>query len=257
MAVYDLQEQEQLDDLKAWWSRWGNYVTAAVLAVCIAIVAVQGWRWWKHRQSDQASTLYAAVMSGARANDLAKARDAAMQLQERYSGTVHAPSAALIVARLAYDKGDKVAARAQLTWALEHADDDMKQVARYRLAELQFDEKQYDDALRTLDAKHDPSFEGLYADLRGDILAAAGRNAEARAAYELAVAKLDPKSPYRAYVQVKLDAAGGPAEPIAAATGASASGASTATAPAPATSTPAAPVSAPPAPVPASTAPAK
>ena len=71
------------------------------------------------------------------------------------------------------------------------------------------DDKQYDDALRTLDAKHDDAFAGIYADMRGDILAAAGRNAEARAAYQNALARLDPKSPYRSYVQVKLDAQGG------------------------------------------------
>ena len=57
--------------------------------------------------------------------------------------------------------------------------------------------KQYDDALRTLDAKHDEPFVGLYADLRGDILAAAAGNDEARAAYQAALAKLDPKSQYQ------------------------------------------------------------
>jgi predicted negative regulator of RcsB-dependent stress response len=211
MAVYDLEEQETIDDLKAWWKRWGNHVTTAVLVVALALASVQGWRWWKANSAEQASALYSAVSTAVRGNDLAKAKDAVTELEAKYAGTGYAPRAAMLLARMLFDAGDKPAARSQLQWVLDHADEDeLRQVARYRLAELQLDEKQFDDALRTLDARHDESFTGIYADLRGDILAAAGRAAEARAAYQTAVAKLDPKSPYRSYVQVKLDALGGP-----------------------------------------------
>jgi predicted negative regulator of RcsB-dependent stress response len=218
MAVYDLEEQDQLEDLKAWWAQWGNYVTMAVVAVCVGIVAVQGWRWWKHSQAEQASVLYAAVSEAARVNDAAKAKDAMTELAAKFPGTGYAPRAGMVTAKVLFDAGDKPGARAQLSWVIEKTDEDMlRQIARYRLAEIQFDDKQYDDALRTLDAKHDDGLAGLYADLRGDVLAAAGRPAEARAAYQTAVAKLDAKSPYHGYVQVKLDALGGPTGPGAAA----------------------------------------
>lgn len=217
MAVYDLEEQDQLEELKAWWRRWGNIVTIVVVAVSLAVVGVQGWRWWKQHQSQQASTLYSAAMLGVRGNDLNKTRDAVTQLTDRYGSTTYASSGAMLLARMLFDKGDKTGAAAQLQWVVDHGEDEARQIARYRLAEVQLDAKQYDDALRTLDAKHDATFDGLYADLRGDVLAAAGRKAEARAAYQVAVAKLDAKSPYRSYVQVKLDALGGPTAPIAAA----------------------------------------
>ena len=211
MAVYDLEEQDQLEDLKAWWAQWGIYVTSVLLAVSMGVVGVQGWRWWKHNQAEQASVLYAAVSAAARANDLGKAKDAMTGLADKFGGTGYAPRGGLIVARMLFDNGDKVGAKAQLQWIIDKSDEDnLKQIARYRLAGVQFDDKQYDDALRTLDAKHDEPFAGLYADLRGDILAAAGKPAEARLAYQTAVAKLDAKSPYHSYVQVKLDAMGGP-----------------------------------------------
>jgi len=243
MAVYDLEEQDQLEDLKAWWAQWGNYVTSVGLAVCVGIVGVQGWRWWRHSQSEQAAVLYGAVSGAARANDLGKAKEAMAGLTDRFSGTGYAPRGGLIVARMLFDNGDKAGAKAQLQWVIDKSDDDnLKQIARYRLAEVQFDDKQYDDALRTLDAKHDEAYAGLYADLRGDLLAAAGKPAEARVAYQSAVAKLDGKSPYRSYVQVKLDALGGPltAPPDKAAPGADR----------PAAAAPAAPPAAPPAPAP-------
>jgi predicted negative regulator of RcsB-dependent stress response len=211
MAVYDLEEQDQLEDLKAWWARWGNYVTSIGLAVCVGVVGVQGWRWWHHSQAEQAAVLYGAISVAVRANDLGKAKDAMAGLADKYAGTGYAPRGALIVARMLFDNGDKAGAKAQLQWIIDRSDDDtLKQIARYRLAEVQFDDKQYDDALRTLDARHDDPFAGLYADLRGDLLLATGKLAEARAAYQTAVTRLDPKSPYRAYVQVKLDALGGP-----------------------------------------------
>ena len=136
--------------------------------------------------------------------------------------------------------GDKNGAKAQLSWTIDHADEEeLRAIARYRLAEIQLDEKQYDEALKTLDAKRPASFNGLYADLRGDALAAAGRNADARAAYQEALATLDPKSQYRSYVQVKLDAAGGPTTPTTPAAAATpvpaAAAAAPVAAPAPAT----------------------
>ena len=216
MAVYDLEEQEKLDDLKAWWSQWGNTILGIVIAVCVGIVGVQGWRWWTQSQTEQASVLYGAVSSAVRANDAEKARDAMAQLADRYGGTGYAPRAALMVAALLFESGDKPGARAQLAFVLDRtSEDELKQIARLRLAAVQLDDKQYDDALRTLDAKHDDAFAAVYADLRGDILVAAGRQPEARTAYQTALARLDPRSPYRNLVQVKLDAAGGPVGPMA------------------------------------------
>jgi predicted negative regulator of RcsB-dependent stress response len=120
-----------------------------------------------------------------------------------------------------YDAGDRDGAKAQLAWVVDHAsEDELKAIARYRLAQAQIDEKQYDAALATLDAKHPPAFDGMFADLRGDALAAAGRAGDARSAYEAALGKLDPKSPYRNYVQVKHDTLGGGTQPPGAATSA-------------------------------------
>ena len=111
MAVYDLEEQEKIDDLKAWWASYGKYVAAAVIAVASCVVGVQGWRWYQGKQAEQASVLYQAVSQAARANDLAKAKEPATQLVERFAGTTYAPRAVLLYAKLLYDSGDKPARR--------------------------------------------------------------------------------------------------------------------------------------------------
>jgi predicted negative regulator of RcsB-dependent stress response len=216
MAVYDLQEQEQIDDLKAWWAQYGKYVSAGVTALAIVVIGVQGWRWYQATQAQKASVLYQAVSQAARANEPAKAKDPATQLTDRYGGTAYAPRGALLYAKLLYDSGDKAGAKAQLQWVIDHAgEEELKAIARYRIAQIQLDDKQYDEAIKTLDARTDEAFAAVYADLRGDILAAAGKNADARAAYQTALVKLDAKSGYRGYVQAKLDALGGPIAPQA------------------------------------------
>ena len=215
MAVYDLEEQEQLDDLKAWWAHWGNTVAIVLIAACVAVVAVQGFRWWNLKKSEDAAVLFNAVAQAARANDVAKARDATLALTDKFAGTGYAPRAAFVLAKLQFDTGDTNAARTQLQWIVDHADEqELQEIARYRLAELMLNDKQYDEALKMLDAKHGDPFAGLYADLRGDAYAAAGRKDDARTAYQSALAKFDAKSPYRNYVQVKLDSLG-PVAPVA------------------------------------------
>ena len=47
MAHSDLEEQEQIDTLKAWWKMYGNLVTSLVTAVCLGVVAWQGWNWYQ------------------------------------------------------------------------------------------------------------------------------------------------------------------------------------------------------------------
>ncbi len=210
MAVYDLEEQEKLDDLKAWWEQNGKYVSAALVVLALIVIGVQGWRWYGRTQAEQASVLYQAVSAAARANDLSKAKEPATQITDRYARTAYAPRAALLYAKMLNDGGDKAGARAQLQWVVDRAsEDDLKTIARFRLAQIMLDEKQYEEALKTLDAKTDDAFTGVFADLKGDVLMAAGRVAEAKAAYEAALAKIEAKSPYRAFVQVKFDALGG------------------------------------------------
>jgi len=181
MAVYDLEEQEKLATLKGWWDEYGKYVSAAVIVLCAIIIAVQGWRWYTRSQSEKAAVLYNAVSQAAAQNSLEKAKDAGAQLLDKYPGSAYASRAGLLLAKLAVDGGDKALAKTHLQWVIDRAsEDELKQIARLRLAYVLLDEKTYDDALRVLDAKHDDKLDGLYADAKGDILAASGKVSEAR-----------------------------------------------------------------------------
>ena len=207
MAAYDLDEQEKLGDLKAWWARFGNYVTGALTVVALIIAANQGWKWYTAKQAAEASTLYFALSDAAGKNEVAKVKDAAAQLMEKFAGTGYAPRGALLAAKTAFDAGDLTSAKTQLEWVVANSkEDELKAIARLRLAAVLLDQKQYDAALATLDGKHSDAFAGLFLDMKGDIYNLQGKAVDAKTAYEAALPKLDAKGAQKQYTQLKLDA---------------------------------------------------
>lgn len=206
MATYDLEEQEQIDIIKAWWKRNGNTVMLAVAVFAATAAGVQGWRQYQNGQTQKASMMYEVLQSVAKGSDAKKTREAAGQIMEQYSGTAYAPRAALIAAKANYDAGDAQSAKAQLQWAVDHAKEDaLRDMARLRLAGVLLDEKNYAEALKQVESQPDPAFAALFADMKGDVLAAQGKNAEARSAYQAALDKIGAKSPYRQLIQMKQD----------------------------------------------------
>ncbi|MCK9200595.1 MAG: tetratricopeptide repeat protein [Gallionella sp.] len=209
MAALDLQEQEQIEGIKAWWKDNGNFVLGALLVVVVAMGGWRGWQYYQNKQSAEAATLYAEFTRQLQSNDAKRVNDAAAAVMEKFSGTAYASRAALMAAQVNEFGKDVARAKTQLQWVIDHAGEAMlKDVARLRLAAILMDEKAYDGAMKLLNAAHPDSFNGLYADLKGDVLSAQGKTDEARTAYKLAYEKTDEKSMYRNLIQMKMDALG-------------------------------------------------
>lgn len=210
MSTYDLEEQEQIDALKAWWKRNGTMVILAATVFFATVAGVQGWRYYQNTQATKASMAYGILQSVLRGGDIKRIRDAAGQLMEQYPSTAYASRAALIAAAVNYDAGDVQSAKAQLQWAIEHTkENEVRDVAKLRLAGVLLDEKKYPEAQKLMTEQPSQSFAGLFADMQGDIWLAQGKNAEARTAYLAALEKSGEKSQYRQIIQMKLDSVGG------------------------------------------------
>jgi predicted negative regulator of RcsB-dependent stress response len=207
----DLEEQEQLAELKAWWKQHGNLIVGTILAVAVGFAGWQGWRWYQASQSAQAAGVYEALAKGAQEGDAKAVRDAAGTLIESYPRTHYAAMGALVAARFHFDRNDAKSARAQLQWLVENGgSQEFQDLARVRLAALLIDEKAYDEALKLLEAEHSAAYESQYAALRGDALLAKNQPAEARAAYKLALEKAGSgESAFRESVRMRLEALGG------------------------------------------------
>jgi predicted negative regulator of RcsB-dependent stress response len=211
--AYDLEEQEQIANFKAFWNRFGNLISWVLI---IALGSYAGYNFWNSHQrgkAAEASGLYdqlvAAAQANGGANDGAKVQRMAADIESKYEGTAYAPMAALGAAKVAFDASDLKTAKAQLQWAADHGDDEIKSIARLRLSGVLLDEKAYDEALKVLSGDFLPQFAAEVADRKGDVLVAQNKLAEARTSYQAALDKMDKKNPGRQVVQIKLDAIGG------------------------------------------------
>ena len=224
MATYDLEEQEQLDEIKVWWKQYGNLVVSLLIAASIGVIAWQAWNWYQRNQTAQASMVYNVLQKSALEKDSQRVKAASGELLEKFAGTTYAPLGALIAGKSMFDAGDTKTAKVQLAWVVAHGKDELRDLARLRLSAVLLDEKSYDEALKQLDGSVSVGFAIRFAESRGDVLTAQGKKAEARSAYQLALAKLDEgdktgkgknslqdkqaNAPYREMLQQKLDSLG-------------------------------------------------
>ncbi len=227
MATYDLEEQEQLAEIKTWWKQYGNLLVNVLTAVAVVVIAWQGWNWYQRNQSAQASMVYNVLQKAVQDKDSQRIKAASGELLEKFSRSNYAPLGAMTSAKAMIDSGDAKTAKVQLAWVVENGKDELRDLARLRLAAVLLDEKEYDQALKQLDGSVGPSFAARFADTRGDVLNAEGKKAEALAAYQAALTKLDEadkaskeknssagwqgqsNAVYKELVQQKLDSLGG------------------------------------------------
>jgi predicted negative regulator of RcsB-dependent stress response len=210
----DLQEQEQIDAVKAFWGQYGNLITWTVTLVLVAFAGWNGWNWWQRDQAGKASAMFDEMDQAVQAADADKAGRVFKDLKDRFGRTTYAQQAGLLAAKVQADKGQADAAIASLTWVADDAsDEDYRSLAHLRLAGLLLDKKDYDGALKQLDAVKSSEFAGLADDRRGDVLMAQGKQSDAVTAWKKGWDALSDKLDYRRIVEAKLTAAG--AQPAA------------------------------------------
>lgn len=207
MAVYDPEQQEKIDQLKSWWQTYGTLIILVLSVVVAGVAGTQAWKYYQKQKIEQATELFDSLLQVQASGDAKKIGNAASLLMEGFPDSGYASRAAIISAEASFDEHDLQSAKSRLQWVLDNSkENELKSLVRLRLAGILLDEKKYDDALRVLDAEHGESFDDLYADRRGDVLAAAGKVAEARAAYQVALDKMGGRGAYFNIVQMKLDA---------------------------------------------------
>ena len=205
----DLEQQEQLDEIKHFWKQYGNLITWALVVVLGAFAAWNGYQYWQRSQAAQAAVMFEEIERAVQSGDIARIDRTLIDMKERFASTAYAQQAGLLAAKTYYDKNNVEAARTTLVWVAEKSSDPGYQaIAKLRLAGILLEQKSYDTALQQLAGTFPKAFEGLASDRRGDILMVQGKKAEAKAEYEKAWKALDERAEYRRMVEVKLNALG-------------------------------------------------
>lgn len=210
MATHlDLEEQEQLDQLRHFWNTYGTLITWVVLLAAGAFMAWNGWQYFQRDKAARASVLYDEIERSAQAGDVARIERALADMKEKFASTAYAQQAGLLAAKTLNEKGNADGSRAALAWVAEHAvDPGYRTVAKLRLAAELLEAKSYDEALKQLSGNVPKEFEALVADRKGDIHLAQGKRDEAKAEYQKAWTAFGTGTDYRRLVEIKLNAVG-------------------------------------------------
>ena len=219
----DLEEQEQLDQIKHFWKQYGNAITWLLIVVMGAFASWNFYNYWQRSQAQQAAALFDEVDRAVLASDAARMDRVFSDMKDKFGGTAYAQQAGLLVARqyITLEKPD--AAKTALAWVAEQSTDAGYQaLARLRLAAISMESNNFEEALKLLSLSYPASFEALVADRKGDVLVLQGDKAKAVTEYEKAYRLFDARTEYRRLVEVKLNALGvdiGPQDQVATAAG--------------------------------------
>jgi predicted negative regulator of RcsB-dependent stress response len=204
----DLEEQEQVDELKALWKKYGSYITKGAIAFFVLYGLFQGWGYYQNKQSLNASELYQSI-SVLDEKNTKEIMQKTQKLIDDYSGTPYAGRAAILFAKASYAEGSKDKAKEKLEWASKHAKESATEsIALIQLGQILLEDKKYDEALKKANDVDNEGYLGLSNDLKGDILNAMNKKEDAKKAYLEALKRFGPKDPYARFTQEKLEALG-------------------------------------------------
>lgn len=211
--AYDLEEQEQLDEFRAWWNKNGKLTVRLLIAAVVVYGGWQGYQSWMNSQATAASNVYQTLISTSLLDVDAKKAESilhdAQALEKDYSMTPYAGRAALFAARALHEAKQDDNAEKQLQWAMtESKEPSIQHMAAIEMAGLQIERNAVDEAQKTLAAINDAGFDGLKNAMLGDIYLAKKQEKEAKAAYQNALKSLDPEGKLFYLTQQKLDALG-------------------------------------------------
>ena len=204
----DLEEQEQVDELKALWKKYGVYITRGAIAFFVIYTILQAWSYYQIKQSLSASEFYQSIVVLDEKNTK-EIMQKSQNLIDNYSGTPYAGRAAILFAKASYQDGLKDKAKEKLEWASSHAKESATEsIALIQLGQILLEEKKYEDALKKVNNVDNEGYLGLANDLKGDIYNQMNKKEEAKKAYQEALKRFGPKDPYARFTQEKLETLG-------------------------------------------------
>ena len=224
MATHlDLEEQEQLEQFRAFWKRYGNLITWLVIAALSAVAGWNGWNWYQRDQAIKASSMFEELDRAAAAGESQRVDSVFHDLKTRYPKVAYTQQAGLLAAKVQFDKGNVGEAITALTWVSENGKEmEYRVLARLRLAGIYVDQKKFNEALTELEkaaSGASPEFLALIDDRRGDVFMAQDKKNDAVAAYRKAWDAMDAELEYRRLIEAKLTALAAAPAPSKAASG--------------------------------------
>jgi predicted negative regulator of RcsB-dependent stress response len=205
--VEELSEKEQIEEMRAWWSEYGNYVMGGIVVGIALMVGIGQYRSNTENTQIEASALYETVFEAVADGKTEDAEAAASELYADYASTVYPAQARLAMARLYMDKGrDKDAADTLSSLVDAEPDSELGLIARLRLAKVLLYQDKPQEVIDLLSNLEDSAFTPRYSEVIADGHVMLGQYSDARDAYLLAMAdSATMPTVDRVLVQMKFD----------------------------------------------------
>jgi predicted negative regulator of RcsB-dependent stress response len=204
-----LSEKEQAEQLRGWLKTYGPWIIGGVVAGALALAGVDAWRSHRLAQAEAASALYQTLATAAGEGRLDAAGEALDSLAAEHAAAPYVSQGRLVLAAAQVEADNTAEAVRLLETVMDEAQDpELALVARLRLARLFATTGDAERALALTEAKAEGPFGAALAEVRGDVLAARGDAAGARAAYTSALEGAGAGAIDEAFIRMKLEALG-------------------------------------------------
>jgi predicted negative regulator of RcsB-dependent stress response len=198
-------EEEQVEKIKAWLKENGLSI---VFGIVIGVGGIGGYNYWVHVQeitAAKASSHFTQLIDALADDNITDLQEQAEILIAEHTSSDYALMAHLALARNHVANAEFKQAEEALQQVVgSAAQRPLAYIARTRLAAVQLQTEQYEQALATLSVEFPDEFAALVDELRGDVLALQGKNSEAIAAYRKAQLG-EPKPANVEFLRQKLD----------------------------------------------------
>jgi predicted negative regulator of RcsB-dependent stress response len=205
MADHMMTDDEQLENVKAWFSENGTWLAGGVL---LGAVLLFGYRYYNGHKDDEAlkaAARFTQMSAAMEKNDRSKAKGLAGELKKDFPDTPYADQADLMLARLSVDGGELANAVEPLTRVMNNShDEDLRNIARLRLARVLIDQKKPDEAINLLATVPAGSFAARMYEVRGDARYAKNDLPGAIKEYQSALGLADSRGIERGLLELKL-----------------------------------------------------
>lgn len=208
VEIYDAHEQGEV--VKKWLRENGSAIVMGLVIAFGGLFGFKQWQGWQENTRQRAATEYQVLEQLLSQGQLDAAMSNFQSLQDDYPDSPYTSMAALKMARARIEVNQPELAVGLYEFVMENGyPKALTVIARERLARVLLDQGRPEDALQTLDGTQETAgFKARYAEVRGDILHALGRNDEAAAAWQEALTALEAGVGDRAMLVLKLQSVG-------------------------------------------------
>jgi len=187
VEVYQTEEQ-QVEAIKSYWEENGNMIIAGIVFGFAGFIGFNLYKDSVLENEIAVSDSYQILIENS-TKDKAAFSENAQQFISENANTSYVSLTALALAKDAADKKDWQGTQTQLMVALENSPtEEIKGIVSLRLARVQVQQKQYEQALATLANPLPRSFNAAIEEIKGDTYLLQGKKELARTAYQTAIA---------------------------------------------------------------------